>query len=140
MSKHLTRELVAAEAEVRTELLQPVTVDRSFELPRVLYFATAGAYLGFLAILAVGLSSPGLIIPLSICAFFIVMGIGVPAIWTRLRPDNAVTAMAWERFRRQGIMTHTGRLTSGEATAQMLVLPALIFVWGIVCVTIAALV
>ncbi|MCT2558521.1 hypothetical protein N0B51_05960 [Tsuneonella sp. YG55] len=140
MSKHLTRELVAGAAEVRTELLQPVTVDRSFELPRGLYVATAAAYLGFLAVLATGLSSPGLVIPLSICAFFIAMAVGVPAIWTRLKPDNRVAAMSWARFRRQGIMTHTGRLSSGEAAAQMLVLPILIFAWGIVCVTIAAVV
>ncbi|MGN3973729.1 hypothetical protein [Tsuneonella sp. SYSU-LHT278] len=140
MSKHLTRELVIAKAEVRANLRPPVTVDRSFELPPALYLATAGAYLGFLAIMAVGLSSPGLIIPLAVCAVFIVMGFGVSSTWARMKPDNPVGAMTWERFRRQGIVTHTGRLTSGEAAAQMLVLPVLIFAWAIVCVTIAAFV
>ena len=140
MSRHLTRELVAEAAEVRAELLQPVTVDRSFELPKALYVATAGLYLGFLAVMAIGLSSPGLIIPLTICAVFIVMATGVPAIWARMKPSNPVSSMAWDRFRRQGIMTQTGRLSSGEAAAQMLVLPVLVFVWAIVCVTIAAFV
>ena len=138
MSRHLTRELVAATAEVRTELRQPITVDRSFELPHGLYLATGGLYLGFLAVLAVGLSSPGLIIPLTICAVFIVMAFAVPATWARLKPDNPVAPLAWARFRHQGIMTQTGRLSAGEATAQMLVLPLLIFAWAIVCVTIAA--
>ncbi len=140
MSKHLVRELVAGTAEVRTELLQPVTVDRSFELPRGLYLAAGGLYLGFLAVMAVGLSSRELIVPLSVCALFITMAIGVPAIWTRMKPSNPVAPMAWERFRRRGVMTHTGWLSSGGATVQMLVLPVLVFVWGIICVTSAAVV
>ncbi len=140
MSRHLTRELVASAAEVRTELLQPVTVDRSFELPRGLYVATVGLYLGFLAVMAVGMASPGLLIPMVIFAFFIVAGFGLPTIWTKMRPGNPTSPMAWERFRRTGIVTQTGRITAGEASAQMLILPLLIFAWGVICVTIAALV
>lgn len=140
MTRHLTRELMAETAVVRDELLQPVVVDRSFELPRGLYIATAGLYLGFLAVMAAGFVSPGLAIPMAIFAFFIVAGFGIPAIWVRMKPHNPVAAMAWDRFRREGIATLTGRLTAGEATAQMLVLPVLIFAWGVTCVTIAALV
>ena len=140
MSRHLTRELVAEAAEVRSELLHPVTVDRTFEIPRALYFATAGCYLGFVGIMALGFASPGLVIPMTIFAFFIVAGFGIPAVWTRMQPDNPVGAMAWDRFRRSGIMTLTGRLTAGEAAAQMLVLPILIVLWALTCVTIAALV
>ena len=53
MSRHLTREIVALNAEVRTDLLQPITVDRTFELPRGLYIATGSLYLGFVAVMAV---------------------------------------------------------------------------------------
>jgi hypothetical protein len=64
MSNHLTREAIAEHAKVRAQLLQPVIVDRSFELPKALYAATGGLYLGFLAV--IGLSTPGLLIPLTI--------------------------------------------------------------------------
>ncbi|ANY20152.1 hypothetical protein A6F68_01639 [Tsuneonella dongtanensis] len=140
MSRHLTREIVAEAATVRTELLHPVTVDRTFELPRGLYLSTVGLYLGFLAVMAFGMGSPELIIPMVIFAFFIVAGFAIPAIWTRMRPNNPAGPLDWNRFRSKGVMTATGRLSAGEATAQMLVLPVLIFAWGIVCVTIAALV
>lgn len=140
MSRHLTRELIVDKAIVREDIRLPVTVDRSFELPKVLYGATVALYLGFLAVLAAGFSSPGLIIPMAIFAFFIVAGFGVPALWTRMRPDNPVAPLDWGRFRREGIATLTGRLTAGEAAAQMLVLPVLIFFWGVTTVIIAALV
>lgn len=140
MSKHLTRTLIADNATVHDAIRHPVVVDRSFELPRVLYLTTAGLYLGFIAVLGVGFSSPGLLIPMAIFALFIVAGFGLPAIWTRMKPGNPVAPMAWERFRREGVSTLTGRLSAIEATAQMLILPVLIVVWALVCVTIAALV
>lgn len=140
MSTHLTRELVALHADVREQLLQPVVIDRSFELPRGLYAATGVLYLGFLAIMAIGLPTPGLIVPLAICAVFMAMFFAVPAMWVRMKPASRVDALGWDRFRRAGIATHTGRLSAGEATAQMLILPVLIFAWAIICVTIAALV
>jgi hypothetical protein len=139
MSRHLTREIAAEAAEVRTELLQPVTVDRSFELPRALYLATAGLYLGFVAVMAIGLATPGLAIPLAICAVFIGMFFAVPTIWTRMRRANPVAPLTWDRLRRQGIATMSGRLSAGEAAVQVLMLPALIFVWGIAAITIIAL-
>ncbi|MGX7926629.1 hypothetical protein ACWPMX_08655 [Tsuneonella sp. HG094] len=140
MSRHLTRELVAETAEVRSELLHPIAVDRTFELPRALYLTTVGLYLGFVGIMAIGFASPGLLIPMFIFAFFIVAGFGLPAVWTRMRPDHPVGPLAWDRFRHHGISTLTGRLTAGEAAAQMLVLPVLIVMWALICVTIAALV
>lgn len=140
MSTHLTRELVARHADVREELLQPVVVDRSFELPRGLYAATGVLYLGFLAVMAIGLSTPGLIVPLSICAVFMAMFFAVPALWVRMKPESRVDALSSDRFRRAGIATHTGRLSASEATVQMLMLPVLIFAWALICVTIVALV
>ncbi len=140
MSKNLTREIIAETAIVHAELPQPPTVDRTFELPAALYVVTASLYLGFLAVMAIGLSTPGLIIPITICMVFVGMFFSVPAMWARMRPDNPVKALAWDRFLSQGIATYTGRLSAGEAAAQMLVLPILIFAWGVAMVTIAALV
>jgi len=140
MSKHFTRELVAEQAFVVDAPKVVHEVDRSFELPRGLYVATVGLYLGFLAVMAAGLSTPGLIIPMAIFTLFIVAGFGLPAIWTRMAPNHRSRNMSWAKLVSEGIVTHTGRVTARDAAVQMLILPVLIFCWGVAAVTIAALV
>lgn len=140
MSQKLSRDLIAETAVVHAQLPQPLTVDRSFELPAGLYVATASLYLGFLATMAIGLATPGLAIPIAICVVFVTMFFSVPGLWARMNPANPVKAMTWQRLRQRGIATLTGRLSAGEAAVQMLILPVLIFAWGVAMVTIAALV
>ncbi|MGX7952035.1 hypothetical protein ACWPM1_05650 [Tsuneonella sp. HG249] len=140
MSRHFTRDAIAEHGEVHADLLHPVVLDRTFELPKILYAACAALYLGFIAVMALGFSDPGLIIPLTVCTVFMVMFFAVPTAWVRMTPDTALRDLGWDRFRRQGIATLTGRISAGEAAAQMLVLPVLIFLWALACVTIAALV
>ena len=114
--------------------------NRTFELPPRLYAVMVGCFLGFLAVTAVGFSSPGLVIPMAIFVFFILAGFGVPAIWTRIAPEPAGKALRWAKFRREGIATLTGRNTSFQATVQVLILPVLVLAWGVAVVIIAALV
>lgn len=140
MSQHFSRQLIADQALVREDIRQPMVVDRSFELPKVLYGVTVALYLGFLAVMAVGLQSPGLIIPMAIFTIFIVMGFAVPATWARMQPPNPVKQMSWRDLSQRGIATATGRVKAGDAAVQMLILPVLIFCWAIAAVTIAALV
>lgn len=140
MSKHLTRELVAEHAVI-VEAPRPAhEVDRSFELPKGLYVATVGLYLGFLAVMAFGLSTPGLIIPMVIFTLFIVAGFGLPMIWATMEPGHRSKPMSWSRLVSQGVSTYTGRVKAGDAAAQVLILPVLIFCWGVATVTIVALV
>ncbi|MBY6128220.1 hypothetical protein KUW15_05780 [Qipengyuania aquimaris] len=140
MSKLLTRELIAEQAAIVEAPRKRHEVDRTFELPKGLYAATVALYLGFLAIMATGMSSPGLIIPMAIFTVFIVAGFGIPAIWTRLAPQSASKQMSFAQLRRDGISTLTGRLPAKDAAVQMLILPAIIFCWGIATITIAAVV
>ena len=140
MVKHFTRELVAERAIIVETPKVSHEVDRSFELPKGLYVATVALYLGFLAVMAAGLSSPGLIIPMAIFAFFILAGFGLPAIWTRMQPPHRSRNMSWSGLVSQGIATHTGRVSARDAAVQVLILPVLIFCWGLVAVTIAAFV
>ncbi len=139
MVKHFTRELVAEQAIIVETPKVAHEVDRSFELPKGLYVATVALYLGFLAVMAAGLSSPGLIIPMAIFAFFILAGFGLPTIWARMQPPHRSRNMSWSRLVSQGVATHTGRVSARDAAVQVLVLPVLIFCWGIAAVTIAAL-
>ena len=140
MSKHLTRELVAEQAAIVAAPKLHHEVDRTFELPKGLYAATVALYLGFLAVMATGLSSPGLVIPMVIFTLFIVAGFGVPAIWARLAPAPRSRQMSFAQLRRDGIATLTGRISARDASVQMLILPVIIFCWGVTTVTIAALV
>ena len=48
--------------------------------------------------------------------------------------------MSWSRFQAHGVRTLYGHSKAGDATVQVLILPVLIFAWGIAVVTIAALV
>ena len=68
------------------------------------------------------------------------MFFATPAMWMRMKPEHPQRLTSWSRFRRQGIMTAYGHSTAGAATIQVLILPALIFLWGIAVVTIAAVV
>lgn len=138
MSRHLARNLVAERAIIRARLPVAPAVDRSFELPSALYAATAALYFAFLAVMAAGFSAPGLTVPLAICAVFLIAFFAVPIAFARV--DSRSCPLDFGRFRRQGIATLTGRLSAGEAAAQMLVLPVLILLWGFAVVTIAALV
>ncbi|MCP9223749.1 hypothetical protein MKP08_13450 [Erythrobacter sp. LQ02-29] len=141
MSKRIEQQLLQGNAQIVAPPHAPTVVDRSFELPRRLYMATVGLYLGFLGVMATGFASPQLAIPMAIFALFIVAGFAVPTIWTRLAPDESRTpALRWRQFGDRGIMTATGRLKARDATIQMLILPVLIVAWGLTVVTIAALV
>ena len=142
MAERLSREFVAEKAFIHEAplLRAPTDVDRSFELPAALFVGTAGCYLAFLAIMALGFGNPKLVLPMAIFVTFIAMAFAVPAMWMRMKPDHPQALTSWSRFCRDGIMTAFGRSTARAATVQVLILPVLILVWGLVVVTIAALV
>ena len=136
MSKNLPRDLIADQAIIHATPVRRTVVDRTFELPKGLYVATVGLYLGFLAVMATGLATPGLIIPMAIFTIFIVGGFGLPLVWTRLAPESGQRTMRWAELKQRGIATFTGRVTARDAAVQVLILPVLIFCWGVTSVTI----
>jgi hypothetical protein len=116
-----------------------VEADRNFGLPSALYGATIACYLGFLVIVGTAFANPVLAIPLAVIVLLIAAFFGVPAIWTRLKGNTSEPATLGE-FEARGIMTNTGRLSAGEASAQVLVLPVLLVCWGLAVAVIAAVV
>jgi len=147
MVEQLSREHIAQRATIHAA--PPATqggirtqppVDRTFELPRALYAATVACFLGFLAVMGAGFSSPGMILPMAIFVLFIVAGFGVPTIWTRISPESDSKAMSLSKFAKHGIHTLTGHTSASQASVQVLILPVLILVWGMAVVTIAAFV
>ena len=142
MAERITRLDIAEKAIVHTDLpiRLPTKVDRSFELPTGLYVAMAALFFGFVAIMAIGFAAPGMIVPTAILVVFIACFFVVPAVMVRTHPESRQPAMSWARFQREGIATPFGPATARDATIQVLILPALIFCWGVATVIIAALV
>jgi len=140
MVERLTRQQIAEQAIVHEApaMRPPHMVDRTFELPTGLYVAMAGLFFAATMTMAIGFAAPMLVVPTAIFAVFIGMFFAVPAMWVRMKPDAPQRATSWDRFRRHGIMTHYGHSTAGAATIQLLILPALILLWAVAVVTIAA--
>jgi hypothetical protein len=138
----LKRELIAEKAIVHSDLALhgPTIVDRTFELPRALYAMTVGLFLAFLGVMTIGFGNPELALPMVLFAFTIVAGFGICTIWATMKPEKDRRALSWNTFSRTGIQIATGRITAKEASIQVLMLPLLIFLWGIAAVIIAALV
>ena len=142
MVEHLTRQQIVEQAIIHQApvAIAPHAVDRTFELPTGLYVAMAGLFFAATMTMALGFAAPMLVVPTAIFVVFIAMFFAVPALWVRMKPDAPQRATSWDRFRRFGIMTHYGHSTASAATIQLLILPALILLWAIAVVTIAAIV
>jgi len=143
MAQQLSRAEIAAQATIHAA--PPVAaagtiVDRSFELPAGLYRTTVALYLGFLAVMMVGFGNPLLILPVSVIVLTIIAGFALPTIWTKLTPESGQRPKSFGRFGHDGIMTGSGLSAARDASVQVLILPVLIFCWGIAVVIIAALV
>ncbi|MEO0464462.1 MAG: hypothetical protein AAF127_15140 [Pseudomonadota bacterium] len=130
---------IVAAPKAAPKVRHQVEVDRNFELPNGLYVATVAGYLGFLGLMLASFGNPALAIPMVIFAGFIIAGFGVPAIWTRLA-SNRSKPMGFGAFQNKGIMTNTGLCAPLDAAIQVLILPALIVVWGAAIAIIAAVV
>ncbi|WP_370176882.1 hypothetical protein [Alteriqipengyuania sp.] len=141
MSKGLAEAIIDYSATAHAELPNVrQDVDRTFEMPTVLYGATVALYLGFIAVLGIGLSTPELAIPMAIFAIFIVGLFGAPALWLGLGRKPETRAKSFGELMRHGIATHTGLLKGKDAAIQMMVLPVLIVVWAFTVLLIAGIV
>jgi len=143
MSKFVTREALHEAADIVAAPNGPVVrdeIDRTFGLPTGLYVATAALYLGFVAMMAMAFGTAELALPLIIIAISILAGFGLPTLWARMAPTKTSRALTMGALKNRGIMTATGPLDAGSAAVQVLILPVLIFAWGLTAIAIAALV
>ena len=139
MSKHIADTRLAEVAQIVAAPRVAHKVDRTFELPTGLYLMTAAAYLAFIGLMAALFLNGGLAIPMVVCVVFIVMAFGVPALWTRLGDDDGARRLSWSNFQSKGVMTLDGPVTAGAATAQVLILPIAIVIWGLAIAVIVAM-
>lgn len=113
--------------------------DRTFELPPALHVATALLFLGFVSVLAFAFRSPAMAVPFSIFVLFIIAFFAVPAMWTRMKPEeNGSRPLRWSELGNKGIETAHGKAGGREATILVLLLPIVIMGWAIAVAIIAA--
>lgn len=139
MSKlHSKAALQALGAVVPAPTIRRNLAERTFGLHPALFAATIGAYFAFLAILGAVFMTAELVLPFAIFVIYIVMAFGVPALWARVTPRPEGRFQSWAEFREDGIEIETGRIGSGAAIAQVLVLPVLIVGWAAAIAVIVA--
>ena len=112
----------------------------SFEMPTGLYLASSALLFGFVAVTSIGFASAGLMVPIAIIVFFLAMFFTVPVLFVRAAPSDGRRALCWSALMDGGIDTATGQTSGREAAILVLILPLLIFCWGVAVVVIAAVV
>lgn len=108
-----------------------------FDLHPALHVAVFGGFAVYLAIMWAAFADPGLAIPFVIFGFFLAAFFVVPAQWARMAPDAGPRA-SWADFRREGLDTGSGHLTANAALAQVIIMPAMLILWGLAIAVIRA--
>lgn len=128
----------------RDEIVAPPQLrachDHSFEFPTAIYGAMAAFLFGFIAVMAIGFAGPGLTLPMAVNFAFLTAFFAVPVLFVMTSPGVGSRALRWSDFMQGGVDTATGRTSGREALVLTLMLPFLIFCWGIAVLVIAALV
>ena len=137
MSEHVTQAQLSSVAHVAAAPAQ-TKVNRTFELPPALYGITVACYLGFLAVTSLLFMNGELVLPMAAFVVSIVGGFGLGYKWVAMNPGNDTPTMTMGQFANRGIQTLSGRLTAAEASAQVLILPVLLFAWGLAIAVIYA--
>ena len=138
--RHIEQELLA-----RAEIVAPPSAqgcrDQSFELPPALYLATAVLFLGFVGVLSMAFASLKMAIVFSVCAAFMAAFFTIPAIFVRAGAEQCRSrSLTWSQFMENGVAIEHGRCSGRDAAVLMLLLPALIFCFGVAVAVIAAFV
>ena len=139
MTTRLKPEVLIARDEIVAAPAERACDDQTFELPSVLYVAMALFFAGFVGVLGLGFRGGHMAGVYGVIFVFIAAFFAIPAVFPGLAPERK-KALSWTMFRMRGIRTATGRVTAGEATTLVLLLPFLIFCFGVAVAAIATIV
>lgn len=140
MTAHYQSTALAMRQEIVAPPAQRSCEDHSFEIPSGLYWTSAAFLFGFVAVTSIGFASAGLMVPIAVIVFFLAMFFTVPALFVRTSPKDSRRGLSWSGLMEGGMDTATGQTSGREAAVLVLILPLLIFCWGLAVVSIAALV
>ncbi|HVU29656.1 MAG TPA: hypothetical protein VHE36_04570 [Sphingomicrobium sp.] len=140
MSRRQAREQLSVRDEIVAAPAKRACEDQNFELPTPLYVAMAIMFAGFVAVLSSAFRGGHMAVVYGVIFAFIAAFFAVPALFPAQGPrENRTKPLSLFDFGHRGIMTATGRSSSGEATILVLLLPFLILCFGIAVATIASL-
>lgn len=139
MTTRVRSEVLIARDEIVAAPAERACTDQSFELPSGLYVAMALFFAGFVAVLGLGFRGGHMAVVYGVIFAFIAAFFAIPAMFPAMAPDRK-KALSWTMFRMRGIQTATGRTSAAEATTLVLLLPFLIFCFGMAVAAIAMIV
>ena len=139
MTTRVKPEVLVARDEMVASPVQRACDDQSFELPSGLYIAMAALFAGFVGVLSLAFRGGHMAVVYGVIFAFIAIFFTIPAMFPRMAPDRK-KALSWTTFRMRGIETATGRMSASEATTLVLLLPFLIFCFGMAVAAIAMIV
>lgn len=139
MTTRVKSEVLVARDEIVAAPLERACTDQSFELPKRLYMAMTALFAGFVGMLSLSFRGGHMAVAYGVIFAFIAAFFAIPAVAPSMAPDRK-RLLSWSTFRMRGIETATGRSTAGEATVLVLLLPVLIFCFGMAVAAIAMIV
>jgi hypothetical protein len=139
MTTRVKTEVLVARDEIVAAPVERACTDQSFELPSGLYIAMAVLFAGFVGVLGLAFRGGHMAVAYGVIFAFIAAFFAIPAMFPAMAPDRK-KALSWSTFRMRGIQTATGRGSAGEATTLVLLLPFLIFCFGMAVAAIAMIV
>ena len=139
MTTRVKPEILVARDELVAAPLERASTDQSFELPKGLYIAMAALFAGFIGVLSLSFRGGHMAVAYGVIFAFIAAFFAVPTLFPAMAPEGK-RPLSWTMFRMRGIQTATGRSTARDATILVLLLPFLIFCFGMAVAAIAMIV
>lgn len=141
MSIRQIPEVLIAREEIVAPPIAKVCTDHSFELPTALYIVTGALFLGFVSVLSLTFASPGMAVPFGIIVAFLIAFFAIPTIFVcAARGEYGSRSLYWSEFMKNGLAIEHGRCSGRDAAVLVLLLPTLIFCFGLAVAVIVALV
>lgn len=128
MVGHQVRQELIAQGEVVAGPIERACTDQTFEIPGGVYVTMAVMFVGFVTVLAMVLRGGHLVVAFGAIFAFIAAYFTVPWMFPRTAGKKA---LSWDDFSNRGLMTATGHVSARETTILVLLLPTLVFCFGL---------
>ncbi|HEV7288930.1 hypothetical protein [Sphingomonas sp.] len=102
-----------------------------FDLHPALHIGVFAGFFAYLGIMWAAFGEKGLAIPFVIFGVFLTAAFIVPGWWARVAPGEG-RAPSFADFVAQGLPTGSGHLGAGGATVQVMIMPAMLMIWGLI--------
>ena len=102
-----------------------------FDLHPALHIGVFAGFFVYLGIMWAAFGEKGLAIPFVIFDVFLAAAFVVPAWWARIAPGEG-RKPGWSDFIAEGLPSGSGPVTAGGAIVQVMIMPAMLVLWGLI--------